>query len=107
MIIEYKTRKNVTEKKQLEIEDTKNVFLKGNNPYDALPSYFGIWENRNYLVIITITGLRYMNYQYYVNNDISTNIDIKNYLEYNENVKIVTRDEFKEQIQHIKMLLEI
>ena len=34
MIIEYEKNKYVTEIKQLEITDSKNVFLKGKNMYD-------------------------------------------------------------------------
>lgn len=39
MIIEYEKNKYVTEIKQLEITDSKNVFLKGKNMYDNLPTF--------------------------------------------------------------------
>lgn len=107
MVIEYETSKYVKEKQQLEIDDINNVFLQGTNPYDGLPTYFGIWKNNNRLVIITIISWRNISYKCYLNINLSTNLDIRDYLEHNKNVKVITRNEFKEQIQHITMLLEI
>lgn len=51
MIIEYEVSKFIKEKGKFEIEDTKNVFLQGLNPYDGLPTYFGIWVNDKRLFI--------------------------------------------------------
>lgn len=42
MVIEYETSKYIKEKQKIEINDTKNVFLQGTNPYDGLSTYFGI-----------------------------------------------------------------
>lgn len=107
MIIEYETRKFVGEKKQLNIEDSKNVFLKGTNPYDGLSTYFGIWENDDKLSIVTIISYRNIKYECYLNKALSTESDIREYLMYNNNVKTITKDEFKEQIQYISSILRI
>ncbi len=107
MNIEYETRKFVDEKRQFNIEDSKNVFLKGINPYDNLPTYFGIWENDNKLSIVSIISYRNIKYGCYLNTNLSTESDIKEYLRYNDNVKIITKDEFKEQIQKINSILRI
>ena len=40
--IEYEKNKFIKEKKDFELVDTKNIFLKGYNPYDGLKTFFGI-----------------------------------------------------------------
>jgi len=107
MVIEYETSKYVTETKKLEISDTKNVFLKGRNTFDNLPTYFGIWINNGGISIVTLISYRNINYQYYINTNLSTEIDIKNYLKYSKDIEIISKDEFREQISHIKTILEI
>ena len=107
MVIEYETSKYVTKTKKLEISDTKNVFLKGRNTYDNLPTYFGIWINNGGISIVTLISYRNISYQYYINTNLSTEIDIKNYLKYSKDIEIISKDEFKEQISHIKTILEI
>jgi len=67
MIIEYETSKYVKEYKKLEIEDTKNIFLKGRNIYDNLPTYFGIWVNNGALSIVTIISYRNISYEHWLN----------------------------------------
>ena len=106
-MIEYETRKFIDEKRQLNIEDSKNVFLKGTNPYDGLPTYFGIWQNNNKLSIVTIISYRNIKYASYLNTSLSTENDIKEYLRYNNNVKVIAKDEFKKQIHHINSILRI
>jgi len=54
MLIEYETSRCITENKKIEIEDPKNVFLKGLSLYEGLTTYFGVWKNANGLSIITI-----------------------------------------------------
>ncbi len=107
MVIKYETSNLVKERRKLDIEDTKNVFLKGTNPYDGLSSYFGIWTNEGYIVIVTIISWRNVNYKCYLNKNLSTENDIKEYLKYNKNVKIISKDEFKEQIDNIRKILKI
>lgn len=107
MIIRYETSKYMEETKEFEIEDPKNVFLKGTNPYDGLPTYFGIWNNNNTLVIVTIISYRNISYERWLNTNLYTENDIKKYLKCNNNVKKITRNEFKEQIEHIRSIIEI
>ena len=107
MIIEYKTSKYVTEEKQLEIADTKNVFLKGRNIYDNLPTYFGIWPNGGCLSIVTIISYRTISYKNYLNPSLSTICDIQEYLKNSKDVKVIEKSEFKEQIEHITTILKI
>ena len=107
MIIEYEKNKYVTEIKQLEITDSKNVFLKGKNMYDNLPTYFGIWENNGGLSIVTIIRYCIISYKYYLSTNLSTVCDIQEYLKHNDSVVIIDRKEFEKQINHIKSIFEI
>lgn len=107
MVIEYETSKYVREKKQLEILDTKNVFLRGKNPYDGLDTFFGVWVNKNTLTIVTIISWHTITYDCYLTTSVSTENAIREYLEHNGKVEIITRAEFKQQIQHIRSIIEI
>lgn len=101
MIIEYETSKFKKEERQIEIEDTKNVFLHGRNPYDMLSTYFGIWTNKEYLMIVTLISNRNISYNYYLSKNINTESDIKKYMELNDNVEIISKEEFKNQLQRV------
>lgn len=107
MIIEYEKNKHTTETFKFEIEDIKNVFLQGNNMWDNVNSYFGIWESNNRVTVVTITGYKTINYDYCFDTGFSTICYIKEYLGKNNNVKIISKEEFKEQIDHIRKRLEI
>lgn len=107
MIIKYKDDKYIKEKKEIEIEDTKNVFLKGRNKYDNLPTYFGIWENNGGLSIVTIISYRTISYKYYLHESIYTECDIREYLRNNKKVEIIEKDEFKEQLEHVNSILKM
>ena len=107
MIIEYETCKCISEKQKIEIKDTQNVFLKGKNMYDNLPTYFGIWLNNGRLSIVTIISYRTISYKSYLNPSLSTKCDIQEYLKYSKDVQVIGKSEFKEQIKHITTILKI
>lgn len=107
MIIKYNTSKFVKSIGQLEVEDTKNIFLKGRNSFDNTITYFGIWKNQNYLVIVKVLSDRNINYEYSKMGGIYTENYIKTYLEFNNNVSIISREEFKEQLKKLTEKLEI
>lgn len=107
MIIRYKTSKYVEKYCELEIKDSKNVFLKGRNIYDNLPTYLGIWNNDGMLSIVTIISYRTINYKHYLSENLSTKYDIEQYLKCNDNIEIISRNEFKEQIDKIITILNI
>lgn len=107
MVIEYEKDKFLKENHQIEIEDTKNIFLQGRNPYDGRNTYFGIWENKNYLVIATLISGRTISYEYSLDKNIYTECYIKEYLKSNNNVDVISKDIFKEELKRIKAILEI
>lgn len=107
MIIEYNVSEYKTETKQIEIEDTKNVFLKGTNPYNGSRTYFGIWTNDNGLSIVTVVNGQNIYYEHSKSGRVYTQCDIKEYLKNNKNVSVITKAEFKEQIKYIRLLLDI
>lgn len=107
MIIEYEISKYVKEMQKIEIKDTKNVFLKGKNPFDNLDTYFGIWVNNKQISIVTIISYRTITYKNYLNENLSTICDIQEYLKHNDSVVIIDKKEFEKQINHIKSIFEI
>lgn len=108
MIISYETDKYIKEQHQMEIQDTKNVFLQGRCRYSRLVSYFGIWSNNNYLVIVTLRNNNCINYTFYSKDqNPCTETYIRQYLEENVNVDFISKDIFKEQLQKISLVLEI
>ena len=107
MLIEYEVSKYVKEQKCIEIEDTKNVFLKGTNPYDGLNTYFGIWTNSHYLSIVTLISNRSVQYDCTTNKNVYTECDIKKYLSNNNNVSKISKNEFIRQLDNFKMIIEI
>ena len=107
MIIEYEKCKYIKKTEKLEIEDTKNVFLKGFDKYYNLPTYFGIWINNGCLSIVTIINYSTIRYKHYLNTNLNTECDIQEYLKDNKNVEFIAKNEFKEQIDHIIKIFEI
>ena len=107
MIIEYEKYTMSKENGRIEIENTKNVFLKGNNPFDNLDTYFGIWTNNNGLSIITIISYHTITYKHYMNANLSTICDIQEYLKNNNDVKIIQKEQFEKQINHIRTIFKI
>ena len=107
MIIQYTKSAFIKENQTIEIKNPKNVFLKGKNPYDNLDTYFGIWENNGTLVIVTIISYRTIDYKRYLSTNLHTENDIKHYLEYNNNVVSISKDEFRKQLDFIKNIFKI
>lgn len=105
--IKYTKNTFVKEDLSIEIGNPKNVFLRGKNPYDNLDTYFGIWENNNTLMIVTIISYRTIDYKRYLSTNLHTENDIKHYLECNKNVIPISKEEFKKQIDYIKEIFEI
>lgn len=107
MIIEYETSKYVKEIHKIEIEDTKNVFLQEKNMWDNQDTFFGIWPNNNGLSIVTIISYRTIAYKHYLSTNLSTTNDIQEYFKNSNNVKIISKEQFKKQIDYIKTIFEI
>lgn len=104
MIIEYETSKYVTEKQQIEIEDNKNVFLKGRSDYSNMPTYFGIWSNGKYFISVTLSSGN-INYSY--SSYESTESDVRHYLYLNRNVEVISKNSFKQELEKATSLLKL
>lgn len=107
MIIKYETNKYEPEIQEIEIKDSKNVFLQGKNMWDNTDTYFGIWKKESSLTIVTIISYRTINYKHYLTTSLSTVEYIKEYLKYNNDVKVILKEEFEEQINHIRLILKV
>ena len=100
MIIEYIESHYINKNHKIEIEDTKNVFLKGKSSYDEIDTYFGIWTNEKYLIIASIND-RIIRYSYSLNKNSDTECDINNFLKCNSDIKKISREEFKMELDKI------
>ena len=100
MIIKYDKTEYSRVTHEIDIPDTKNVFLKGTNPYDGLSTYLGIWTNEKYLVVINMISNRNISYDYSLEKAGNTEMDIKKFLEHSKNVKIISRDEFQKKLNN-------
>ena len=105
MTIEYSIKKYIKETMSIDIVDTKNVFLKGKNIYDNTTTYFGIWDNGEEIVIAILVKNRYIYYTTSKIKSVFTEEDIKEYLSENKNVTVISREEFKENLDRIKSRL--
>ena len=106
MTIQYTKSAFIKENKTIEIENPKNVFLKGKNPYDNLDTYFGIWINKGNIVIVSIISYRVISYKRYLGTNLHTEQDIREYLENNNTVLPISKEKFKEQLDYIKDIFE-
>ena len=105
MIIKYKVEKWMIQEKQIEIKDPMNVFLKGENYLEK--SYFGIWNDKNRIFIISILNGDTIKYYSYSNMDFDVSEYLSQYLRNCEKVEIITKNEFKQQIQNIIKIIDI
>ena len=102
MKFNYEVCKNVKEKKSIEIENTRNVFLEGQSTYNGLENYFGVWSNKKYLSIITLmnNGTIYCNCS--LNKSVYPDCSIRRFLEDNKNVRLISKDAFIHQLNKYK-----
>ena len=100
MIIEYTESHYINENHKIEIEDTKNIFLKGKSHYDKLDTYFGIWTNEKYLIITTISK-RNISYNYSLDKNGYTECDIQNFLRSNSDIQKISREQFKKELYNV------
>lgn len=107
MIIKYKTSEYREVMHEMEIEDDKNLFLQGRNKYDGLNTYFGIWRNKDYLVIATLISGHTISYEYYSMHNICTDNNIEKFMEHSRDVKCISKDEFAKELKRVISILEI
>lgn len=59
------------------------------------------------LSIVTIISYRNISYEHWLTSNGYTEGNIRKYLESNNNVKVIEKSEFKEQMDHIATILKI
>ena len=107
MIIKYKTGNYEYKNNEIEIDDTKNCFLKGTNPYDGLDTFLGIWINNNKLIIAELISYRTISYQCWLSTSLYTESEIIKFCEHSKNVKIILKDDFKLELDRAKAILDM
>lgn len=107
MFIKYKVRKSTEYLTEREIPDIKNVFLKGTSPFSADTTYFALWEKEDYLVTVSMLLEGFINYQYFTDKSIDTTSLIKKFLKENHNVKVISKQTFKEQLDKFNIITKM
>jgi len=102
--ISYTKSKFVTETKEIEIEDIKNVYLEGRNGSNRA-CYLGIWINSQGLREVTITDGN-IHFSYSLSFTTGTGIAIKNFMENHNAVKTISKEAFFNKLNNIKAILE-
>lgn len=106
MIINYKKIKFVTEEFKFEIEDTHNCFLQGESENKNITEYIGIYTTNEYLLIIKIEEYSNIKLEHWLNKSVCTDNDIKNFLKEHKEVKVITKEIFKNKLNEILKILE-
>lgn len=106
MQINYEKTRTVKEQNYIEIEDVKKCFLQGQNQYNGMTEYLGVYASKKYEVVIEIQNRE--------NKTISLNYGDKNefydgyiikFLEKHKNVKEITRKAFRSELDYILEIL--
>ncbi len=95
------------ERVELEIEDIKNSFLKGNDKLNNLTNYLGICIDNQHLKIIEIRNQRMISIECLRNVSCGTLCDIERFIRNNDNVKIISRNEFKNELDRLIEILQL
>ncbi len=106
MIINYKKSKYVTEEFEIEIEDIYNCFLQGNSENKNITEYLGIYTTNEYLIIIKIEEYSNIKLENWSNKNLYTENDIKIFLKGHKEVKVITKEIFKNKLKEILKILE-
>ena len=105
--MKYNESKYISKEKTIEIENPRNVFLKGTNIFDGLNTYLGIWINGEYLVKVTIMRSNCVYYEYLQEEYVSPESTINKYLEYNQDITTISREDFEKQLDKLKTIINI
>ena len=107
MKINYYADTFYKEERILEVKNPKNVFLKGKERFSSKNTLFGIWDNKEGLIIVTIKDQKEIRYDYSCDKNIYTECDIRQYLQQNEDVVKITKQEFKNVLKKTRKLIKI
>jgi hypothetical protein len=101
----YEKSKFVREEHEFEIEDMKNVFLKGRDSSFNRTVYLGIWQNQNGGGVTATIGDREIKFDYSRYGLSESTANIRKFLESNRKVEKISKDLFFEKLDNIKNLL--
>ncbi|MGN0993034.1 MAG: hypothetical protein ACI4PE_03855 [Bacilli bacterium] len=101
----YKETKKI-EKFELDIEDVKNCYLKGNDNFNNIPNYLGIWTDKVGLKVIEIRNQRMVGLEVSSNKSVYTYVDIERFLKNNNNVQVISKESFRKELNRIIDILK-
>lgn len=91
---------------ELNIEDTRNCYLKGNDTFDNKINYLGIWTDNIGLKVVEIRSQNMIGFDICQNKSVYTSVDIKKFMERNNNVQVISREFFRKELDRIIELLK-
>ncbi len=86
---------------EIEVEDTKNCFFKGNDVYRNLTEYLGIWIDNHGLKTVSILNNSAITVDCSLNVNNNTIIDIEYFLKNHKSVQIISKEEFRSQLNRL------
>lgn len=102
IIVKYYEVECVRKEYEMKIDDPHYSFLEGQNKDYNIIEYLGVWTKDNALKICEITYQDTIRIKSYVCKGIYTECIFKHFLEMHNNVKKISEDKFKEELN--KML---
>ncbi len=99
---EIKTSENI----QLEIQDIRNCYLKGQDCRNNVKNYLGIWTDKKGLKIVSIFNQSAISVDYSKNPSVGTRVDIECFLKHNNRVVEISKEEFRKELSNILDLLD-
>lgn len=94
-----------TETFELDIEDLKNCYLKGNDNLNNTLNYLGIWTDKIGLKVVEIRNQKMIGFDVSKNKSVYTRVDIERFMKNNSNVQVISKDSFRKEVDRIINIL--
>lgn len=94
-----------TETFELDIEDLKNCYLKGNDNLNNKLNYLGIWTDKIGLKVVEIRNQKMIEFDVSKNKSVYTRVDIERFMKNNSNVQVISKDSFRKEVDRIINIL--
>ncbi len=90
----------------LEIEDTRNCYLKGNDNLNGITNYLGIWTDKQGIKVVKIMNQITIAIECYKNKSVYTTTDIERFMKNNIRVKVISESEFRTELDRLINILQ-
>lgn len=101
----YKRTVENTEELEFEVEDIKNVFLKGQDKIYNRTVCFGLWQYKAGFKVVTISS-DVITFDHSICSSENTSIDIKKFLQSHNSVEKISQQQFISRLSNVKWIFE-